>query len=91
MLKGSSECFLYRGSIGIKSVGVTPGNFVVITQGNRRDDGTILHSGDSSLGSVDEYFRIYESEPRCLPGTGVYLVRKDGTLLVLRENWDTSD
>mgnify|MGYP000222721056 CR=1 FL=1 len=90
-MKEMSEKFLYRGSVGLRSVGVPPGKFIRITQGYQRHDCCILHSSDSKRGSVDESFDVYDSEPEALIGSAIYKVRMDGTLMRIREDWDSGD
>lgn len=85
-----ADKFLYRGTLGLRSVGIPKNFFVRIAQGNMRDDGCVLTWDDTRRKSVDESFEVFEREPEALIGSAVYRVRGDSTLQLVRENWDTS-
>lgn len=86
-----AEKFLYYSSLGARAIGVDPGRFLRLKQGHRRADGVVLHLADVAYKSGDECFEDFTHEPEVHWGTGVYLVKKDGTLLALRNDWDSSD
>jgi hypothetical protein len=85
------EKFLFRTSRGMHVSGVMPGRFIRLHQGDSRRDSLVFHGSSWDLGSFEKHFFDFDKEPECVFGSAVYLVRKDGTLLELKANWDSSD
>jgi hypothetical protein len=82
--------FILRDRNGhLKGSGLQPGVYVKIFQGAKTINGTIGEVDYSQIG--DESFLCFEDEPECTIGSGVFFVKKDGYLVHIKSDWDTSD
>jgi hypothetical protein len=77
--------FIYQNKV----FGIEPGKYVRIYQGFDTKDGHIHLKSESVPGQMS--FDVFDTVPTLHWGMGIYLVRKDHTLLKISEDFDSSD
>jgi len=69
-------------------VGFSSGEFLRLRQGTANPS-AILHRWQAAPGH--EYFEVFDEEPHCDWGSGVYRVRDDNSLQTIKQDYDSSD
>jgi hypothetical protein len=79
---------IYKTYEGLQLVGFRANSYIRLRQGHSTNP---IKALSPTTDPMDEYFEVFGAEPEVLWGTGVYRVRPDNTLQLIKEDYDTSD